>query len=207
MIVSEERACVAERYSSAVRSSDLSVTADRTTDTDVLIAMGWLGNTLAASLYRLAVEFDAVRVQVRGKEVLMPIDRALILLKLSTLREAREQLGAFACAEATRMRFMQSDEEVKLLVGRVLDVFLDPTCHGCEGRGFNGGGLDEQAGRRIICRACKGSRERRASLGHNDEERAFATHMLQVMSQQRLTAEQAVGRMLRTTAKKPRTFA
>lgn len=172
-MIAEDKPTIAERYSRAIESSDLRVRETRG-DVDVLIAAGW-AEGLGTLLYRLQVEFDGVRADVR-RGPLNQTERLLILSQLKTLPAAREALGHFAIQQATRQRFMQPDTVVLKLVGKVLDVFLDPLCHHCEGRGFNGG--SHRGEKRVLCQPCGGSGHRRAHIGHNAAEHAFAAGLL-----------------------------
>ncbi len=187
---------VGERYSAAIESSNLRVKAEEKGDVDLLIAAGWAPDTLGAMLYRLATEFDTVRADVR-RGALSPVERFLILGRLKSLPAARDEIGIWACIEATRQRFMQPDSAVRVLVGRVIDVHLDPTCHVCEGRGFNGGGRHEHTGPQIICRACRGSGLRRDSVGKTEEERRFARFLLAEMAMRMQSVESMMRKYLR----------
>ena len=197
MIVSEEHITTAERYSAAIQSSDLSVRANRRGDVDLLIAAGWLGDGLGAKLYRLAVEFDAVRAELRGPGPLNPTERLLILWHLKSLRETRDALGKFAVTQATLTNYRRNNEEVCETVGRVLDVFLDPTCHACEGRSFTGGGTGEHSGPKRLCRACRATGQRRKNLGRDQAEIGFARELLAHMEHEMQKAQAKMGRFLR----------
>lgn len=193
----EDHPTTGERYSSAMESSNLKADADRRGDVDMAIAAGWVEDGFGASLYRLAVEFESVRGNLRLGKTLAAIDRFEILNRLKSLAKVREELGRIACLRATKERFMQPDAEVLVLVGRVLDVFLDPTCSPCSGRGFTGGGRHEESGPQIICRACKGTGQRRANLGRQQDEKDFAADMLADMQARMAGVERAMQRFLR----------
>lgn len=96
---------------------------------------------------------------------------ALALVRMKSLREARDELGRLAVTEATRRRFMEPDHIVLVLAGRVLEHWLDPTCHRCQGRGFNGGAHRGEL--QSICRPCRGSGSRRDLLGQTHEQQHF----------------------------------
>lgn len=102
----------------------------------------------------------------------------LILTQLTSLRETKDQFGRFAVIEATKRKFMRPDREVMILAGQVLDVFLNPRCRHCDGRGFSGGGRHEQSGAQVPCRPCRASGSRRAEIGRDDAQRLFASHLL-----------------------------
>jgi hypothetical protein len=161
---------------------------------------------MASALYRLQVEYDSVRAEHQAAEKAMrdsetyakrqehksaqlaaEILRAaedaaltshvLILSQLQSLREAKALFGQYAVVAATKRRFMQPDRVVLALAGRVLDVFLNPRCRHCEGRGFTGGGRHEHTGPEIFCRPCRGSGQRRDLVGETQDERNFAGHL------------------------------
>ena len=167
---------IGEAYSSATESSDLRVRAERRGDVDTLIAAGWVLDGLGTMLYRLQVEFDSVRAVLRGPGPLSPIERFLILDRLKSLRPTRQALGACAVDQAERVRFYRPQRDVMRVTGRVLDVFLDPLCHHCEGRGFNGG--THRGEPQVLCRPCRGSGHRRDQIGKDELERHFAAFML-----------------------------
>ena len=171
-----EARTIGEAYSSATESSDLRVRAETRGDVDSLIAAGWCDESLGTRLYRLQVEFDSVRAVVRGPGALSPIERFMILDKLKSLRTARDELGQYSLEQAERKGFARPMRVVFALTGRVLDVFLDPTCHHCEGRGFNGG--THRGEPQVLCKPCRGSGHRRDEIGKDEQERAFAVHLL-----------------------------
>lgn len=105
-------------------------------------------------------------------------DLALILMRMKTLPAARDALGRWAVVKATTGRFMVPDTVVLKLVGRVLQAFLDPNCHGCQGRGFNGG----YGAPKVFCRTCKDhSGKARDALGQDAAERLFCKTLLSEM--------------------------
>lgn len=118
----------------------------------------------------------------RTREILEIAERealtahVLILAHLTSLHEAKRLFGGHAILEATRQRFMRPNHEVMILAGQVLDVFLNPTCRHCEGRGFNGAHRRDEP--QIWCRPCRGSGNRRDLIGKDAGQRAFATHLL-----------------------------
>lgn len=191
-MIAEDKPTIAERYSRAIESSDLRVRETRG-DVDVLIAAGW-SEGLGTLLYRLMVEFDGVRADVR-RGPLNQTERLLILSQLKTLPAAREALGHFAIQQATRQRFMQPDTVVLKLVGKVLDVFLDPLCHHCEGRGFTGG--SHRGEKRVLCQPCGGSGHRRHRIGRTDQEHAFTASLLTDMDCKLAEVSAAMKRMMR----------
>jgi hypothetical protein len=194
----EERPTITERYSSAVESSNLRPTADRRGDADYLIAAGWLDDSLGVLMLRLRVEFDAVRHDLRLRKGAAPIDRFLILQKLKTLDGAKAALARFSVQQATKRKFMQPDDVVLKLAGRVLDVHLDPLCHHCDGRGSNGGA--HRGEKKEICRPCKGTGHRKDSVGRDADERRFAAFLLAELDRVCHAAGVAMARSLRFDA-------
>lgn len=103
-------------------------------------------------------------------------EHLLILMHLTSLRDAKEEFGRFALQEANRRRLERDNRAVAAIAGRVLDVWLRPKCHACDGVGTVGGSARNDF--RAICRPCKGSGHRRDSIGKDDAERAFAGRLL-----------------------------
>ena len=241
----DEPMTLAERYSSAVESSNLRLKETRG-DLDLIIAVGVAAQgpaddeddteekrlrkgrqrdeaMLAAMLMRLLVEFDLVRGDYRAAELQMrqreaeakraerkgwiggvsAAERAerimeeaeaaaltahvLILSQLSSLRDVKALFRCYAIAQATRLRFMQPDAYVLKLAGQVLDVFISPTCRHCHGRGFFGS--LQHGEKQTICRPCKGSGNRRDSMGKDEFDRRFANQLLMQTSSLLAAAE------------------
>lgn len=63
--------------------------------------------------------------------------KALALLTMQSLPGVRSALGAHAMKTATRLGYEGVD--VMAIAGQTLDIWLDPNCPYCEGRGYNGG--------------------------------------------------------------------
>lgn len=189
----EDRPTLAERYSRAVGSSDLRMKRG-VGDLDILIAAGRAGG-LGAQLLRLRQEFDTVRGTVRHGP-LQPVDRLMVLQRLRSLPDTREALGRFAVQRATKVGLMKSDAIVMKLVGKVLDVFLDPQCHHCEGRGFNGGA--HRGDKRTICQPCGGTGHRAHCIGRDALDHAFTARLLCDMDAMMNAAEASMRRELRS---------
>lgn len=192
----EDRPTVAERYSKATESSNLKVTSERRGDADMLIAAGWAGESLGASLARLRAEFDAVHAQTKGQGNSSATDMLLALMELKTLPGVRQELGSMAVARAIGKEIPIDQATVLKLTGQVLSAFLEPNCQPCDGRGFTGGGRHEQSGPQILCRRCSGTGKRRASMGKTDVERAFAGDLLSDIEEKASRFEQQVARRI-----------
>lgn len=186
---------VAERYATATEAHSLKVDTERSGAADVLIAAGLAGDGLGVSLVRLRAEFDTARGAVRGTGNSSLTEHMLALMRLRTLREVKEMVGDLSAKQAAVTGFRS--RHLLAITGRVLDVFLDPLCHHCEGRGFNGGGRHEQTGPPALCRPCGGSGHRAGAIGHTDAERAFSRHMLALLERSATRAEGEMARRLR----------
>jgi hypothetical protein len=204
--MTDEPATIGERYSRAISSGHLEM-RDRRGDIDVVIAAGLSGDSLASNLFRLAVEYDAVRGDHRAAEDRLKAsedhaaqkcgaeaeritqsakDAALTahVLSLSQLRSlwnTKQLFGEFARQEATRHHFMRSDKDVSAIAGRVLDAWMRPLCGSCNGRGFSGG--SHRGEMQTVCRACRGSGQRRDGIGQTEGERRFVGRLLMRISE------------------------
>lgn len=175
----DERPTIAERYAVAMESSNLRVKPTRC-DTDLLMAAGVAkdrnGNSLAlgTSLYRLRAEFDSVKATIHAGKALAPVDRLMVLSQLQTLSEVKRSLGAHAVVLATKTRFMKPDADALRVAGRCLDVWLDPLCSKCDGRGTT----NEYGKPKVICKSCGGSGARKSHIGKDAQEQSFAQALL-----------------------------
>ena len=147
-----DRPTLDESYSRAISSSHLTVLPGRCS-VDYLIAVGWVRDGLGASLFRLRSEWDSNAT-------------------LRSMREASARLGAFALQVAARVGFRADTSAVREISGRALELWLDPNCPMCNGRGYSGGfGVPlvlctncDATGRRIHAR---GFRLARSDAGHD----------------------------------------
>lgn len=74
----DEPVTIAERYSRAIKSDHLRMNERVAGDVDLLIAAGWVHDSMAMQLYRLAVEFDLVRGEIdRVRNNYVPAAQAL----------------------------------------------------------------------------------------------------------------------------------
>lgn len=102
--------------------------------------------------------------------------RAMVMIGMPTLRQAREALLTFAEQMAPRHKVDHEDKiPFRELLGNVLDVWIDRKCHHCAGRGFNGGYREPQ----VHCRPCRGTGNRRmGQLSEDPALHAFGLHLL-----------------------------
>jgi hypothetical protein len=182
----DERPGVAERYTSAATSSHLKVEAERC-DVDYLMAAA-KANPLGVLLWRLRAEFDGVRREIRPEGELNLAERLLVLSGLRSLHGCRQALWSATLVKmAAESPFGVDREQARIVVGRVLDAWLDPTCSGCDGRGFNGG--THRGEQKVSCRACRGVGTRRAGIGVSVQERLLANWLAAYIGEQMFSAE------------------
>lgn len=179
-MIPEDRPTLPERYSRAMSSPNLKwgKLHERTVDLDILIAFGWIKQeSLGTSLYRLRTEFDAInKIEVArcGSSL---VARVLTLSQLRALPDVRNALGRFSIAHATRQRFMRPDDRVLQIAGRALDLWLDPHCPTCTGRGFTGG----YGAPIVLCSHCHGSGKRTVDLDREYAGHEFGRSILAAM--------------------------
>lgn len=139
-------------------------------------------------------------------------NRVLILSQLKSLTAAKEAVGQWAVVEAERVGFMRIGpiptalagvkawrkahakraECIATLAGRTLESWLDPLCHKCEGRTFNGGCGSPRVG----CKACRETGRRTAALSKVPEEQNFCLRLSAQMSAKASDAEAEMRRRL-----------
>lgn len=192
--MSDDVKTVAERYASAIESSNLRTRLDRRCDTDILMAASWASSSLGANLARLRSEFDSAKAEVTGQGATSQIDMVLALSKMPSLGSVKNELGRFSVRQATLRKFMEPDSVVLVLVGQALQMFLDPTCHKCNGVGHAGGyGLPE-----VVCKHCDGGRRTFRLAGRTDQQREFLKFLLAQMEASTGFAEDQMRKLLRT---------
>ena len=148
-----EARTVAEAYSSAGNTSDLTVRAERRSDADVLIACGMTPGLLGAALLRLHSEWDGTAKPRKLTET----DARLLYGSLKTLPKVIDAVGQWAARKGYRDPYE--------LAGGAVAYWLDCVCHACNGRGRE---LMPNASRPTlgnICRACGGNGRRRPPAG------------------------------------------
>jgi len=108
--------------------------------------------------------------------------RAVILVSLTTLHAAKQELGALAVRMGANPRRILASAVSLRLAGRVLDVWLDETCHRCDGTGILGSRYQGDAERE--CPTCKGTGHRRDILGDSLQQTQFAGDLLAEVQRQ-----------------------
>ena len=141
---------------------------------------------------------DGLTAETRSALIMARAQRAamtahmLIMVRLTTLREAKEIVAAWAIRQAPRLRFHRPPEHIMALACRVLDVHVSPICRHCQGRGLNGN--LQKGERQAPCRPCKGSGNRRESIGRDDADRGFASALLMELNSIEDAASKGMGR-------------
>ena len=171
MTLPEDRPNTSERYSSALRSSHLELTA-KPGDVDLLIPSGWTRDGLGCQLYRLRVEFDSInRLELARADNLTA--KLMTLNHLTTLRPALSALAEFAQGLAARSGIEQGSA-VHWCSSAALANWIDPNCPHCQGRGVSGGFGTP----RTICNHCGGSGKRQVRLGKTEPMHQFGRRLL-----------------------------
>lgn len=132
------------------------------------------------------LEAEALIVEAEAIQRRTPAEvtsaRAVILVSLTALRAARQELGALAVRMGANPKRGLEPATALQLAGRVLDVWLDETCHKCDGTGRIG---NRYAGdRERECTACKGSGHRRDILGDSLKQTLFARDLFAELQRQ-----------------------
>lgn len=121
--------------------------------------------------------------------------RALALVAMKSLDGVTRVLRHYGEQQAARRGFDASPEAVRRLVGRVLDLVLDPLCPVCCGVGFSGG----YGKAKTLCSTCKGSKRRRVDFG-SVEAQAFGNWMLADIERKLARTEQLMMKFLARAA-------
>ena len=160
---------------------------DLTREADQLKAMARrfeAANWAAASeaLERAADLQREIAAMPKRTEAQIKTARAVTLMALTSLHQARQELGALAVRMGANPKREIEHAVALQLAGRVLDVWLDETCHKCDGTGRLG---NRYAGdRERECPACKGSGHRRDILGDSLKQTLFARDVLAEVQRQ-----------------------
>lgn len=139
---------------------------------------------------------EALQIEERRTPKEIVSAREFIVAQLKTLVETKREVGELAVRMAKKRGI---DIEVALkLAGRVLDVYLDPLCHHCDGTGEIGSGYRGES--RVECRVCKGSTHRRDILGNQLAETMMAADLLAELQRQASNAAHKIGAALAFSA-------
>jgi len=127
----------------------------------------------------LIVEAEAIQPRTKAQ---VKTAHAVILVALTSLHSARQELGILAVRMAASPKRSLEPAAALQLAGRVLDVWLDETCHKCDGTGRLG---NRYAGdRERECPSCKGSGHRRDILGDSLKQTLFARDLMAELQRQ-----------------------
>ena len=120
--------------------------------------------------------------------------RTFILMGLKTLHDCKQRFGAFAIGLAVQPKRGIRPDTGRIIAGQVLDVWLDPTCHTCDGTGMIGNAYAGEV--RHQCSTCAGSGHRRDIVGRNPKERIFARDLLAELQRRVAAAAGGMGQAL-----------
>ena len=127
----------------------------------------------------LIIEAEAIQPRTKAQ---VKTAHAVILVALTSLHSARQELGILAVRMAASPKRSLEPAVALQLAGRVLDVWLDETCHKCDGTGRLG---NRYAGdRERECPSCKGSGHRRDILGDSLKQTLFARDLMAELQRQ-----------------------
>lgn len=149
---------IVERYGRAVSSSHLELKVEPG-DIDVLIAAGMVREGLGTGLLRLRFEFDSISGMPGARTMLTALKSAsTVRVRMLALVEQRAN-GRYTAQERID------------LIARLLDIWCDPNCPVCSGRGSIGG---YQGGPANICNECSGGKHRKLLWGQDIEQFAHS---------------------------------
>ena len=120
--------------------------------------------------------------------------RTFILMGLNTLHDCKQRFGAFAIGIGVQPKRNIKPELARIIAGQVLDVWLDPTCHTCDGTGQIGNAYAGETRRQ--CSTCAGSGHRRDIIGRNPSERLFARDLLAELQRRVAAAAGGMGQAM-----------
>lgn len=133
------------------------------------------GEADEARLRAAALVTEAAAIKLRTPAEVMTA-RAVILMSLPALQAAKHELAALAVRMGANPKRALAPAVALQLAGRVLDVWLDETCHRCDGTGVLGSRYQGDADRQ--CPACKGSGHRRDVIGDSVRQAQFAADLM-----------------------------
>lgn len=139
------------------------------------------GEADEARLRAAALVSEAAAIKLRTPAEVMTA-RAVILVSLPALQAAKHELAALAVRMAANPKRGLPAAEAVPLAGRVLDVWLDETCHKCDGTGRIG---NRYAGdQERVCTTCKGTGHRREIMGDSPKQTLFARDLFAEVQRQ-----------------------
>lgn len=120
--------------------------------------------------------------------------RAIILIGMKSLHATKERFSAFAINLAVQPKRSIKPSIAGAIAGQVLDVWLDPTCHTCDGTGHTGNAYAGE--KRRICGTCCGTGHRRDVIGQSQVHRRFATDLFAEVQRRVALASSGMSRAL-----------
>jgi hypothetical protein len=151
-------------------------------------------NSLARRAAALVAEAAAIDVQRTAHEIVSA--RAFVLLELKSLYQAKREVGAAALKMSKKPSLRINAETALRLAGAVLDVFLDPICHDCDGTGLKSAMYS--SGVDVPCERCRRTGQRRDTIGSGTHQRMFSALLLGEIDRQCQAAAREMGIALRS---------
>lgn len=179
-----------------MESSDLSYQAEVRGDVDMLIAAGWVRESLGTSLYRTRSEYDACNRRQLLQAATDTTASVLASGQLKSLGGTRQQLAAVAMFQAAKRKYEADTRAIYDIALRSLDAWLDPLCPACDGRGFKGSfGTAKK-----LCQVCSGTTHRRARLHNTNPGHDFGKSLLVLMDRRADAVTRLMKQFLRREA-------
>lgn len=151
--------------------------------------------TYYANRAKAATE-EAARIMRRQPDEIVSA-RAFILIELKTLRAAKERVAALALRMAEKRQAVEKTAALKL-AGRVLETYLDPVCHHCDGTKKIGNRYAGETERE--CKPCRGTGTRRDIIGNGPAETTFAAVLFGELQRQASEAASGMRKALSSDA-------
>jgi hypothetical protein len=172
---------IAEKYARAIRSSHLETGRwFEPGDLDAIIAAGYVSDGIGTDLIRLRSERDSIS-RLPGARLAFPL--------LKSMARTRERITRYAAQESG---YPEDAPELIAIIGKVLDLFLDPMCPPCGGTGKVGA----YGSAMPMCPTCRGSTKRDVTWP-SDEAEQFAGWLQSQMESKVDAALRKMSRLLR----------